>query len=534
MGKLLISKGVVLIERDAHSFTIETLKGLPKTILGSKIQIDDLPGDPEFIDKLPPSPWQAFLRKNSIELVIPIIHSDDKLGLIGFGKKILGSDYSDSDLEYLNSLSNIAATAIQNSLIHNQLKEVNWSLDKKNRELYTIKEIGEELNANLFEPEKVVSLLAYSIMGELMVNRCLIFLNVNGKLVLNLNKGFSKDEIDKIEQDKILLKALSTLESPLNILEADDSEFAARSQELGVTVLVPMRMQQKMKGVIALGEKITKAPFIQEELDFLTTLGNSSIISIENALLFKEMLEKKRLEEELQIASDIQKQLLPDSSPQLERYEIAADNVSSLHVGGDYFDCIKIEDNLYSFCIADVSGKGAPAALLMSNLQASLHALINTGLRIDEITFRINNLIYRNTTYDKFITFFLGVLNLSERTFTSVNAGHNPPYLFHKDGTFQNFEEGGLILGMMPNIQYDTETVSLESGDCIVMFTDGVSEAMNSKEEEFEEKRIEACVLDNYDLSAEGILQTLKKAVYDFAQDQPQADDITIQVIKIF
>ncbi|MFQ6112523.1 MAG: PP2C family protein-serine/threonine phosphatase [bacterium] len=192
-----------------------------------------------------------------------------------------------------------------------------------------------------------------------------------------------------------------------------------------------------------------------------------------------------------------------------------------------------VNEQQYGFCIADVSGKGAPASLLMSNLQASLHALVHTGLEISEMTGTINNLIYQNTGLDKFITYFYAVLNLQEKTFTYVNAGHNPPYVFHKDGSFQTLEEGGLILGMMPNMAYEKGTVTLKSGDCLVMFTDGVSEAMNANGEEFDEKRIEACVLDNFNLSAEDVLQKIVSSVKHFAEGRPQADDITLLLIKV-
>ena len=245
------------------------------------------------------------------------------------------------------------------------------------------------------------------------------------------------------------------------------------------------------------------------------------------------MLEKQRLEKELQVAREIQRQLLPETCPVIENFELAGINISSREVGGDYYDCIKLSDCKYVITIADVSGKGAPAALLMANLQASLHALVDTDLDITEITYRINNLIYRNTGFDKFITFFFGVLDVKEKTFTTVNAGHNPPYLFHKDRSFELFEAGGLILGMMPNMRYEFETVSLKAGDLVVMFTDGVSEAMNAEEEEYEDKRIQECVLKSFDCSAEEIMQNLIDSVQEFSKGEPQSDDITILTMKI-
>lgn len=532
MGKMLIGKGVVMISNGGKGFVIDTLKGLPKSLLGHTIEIDDLPSGPEYLDQVDPSPWQAFFLKNGIELVIPIVHDQKKLGLIGFGKKILGKEYTDSELDYLHSLSNIAATAVQNGLIFQELKDVNRQLDKKVQELNTLFEIGKELNSTL-ETEKVVNLLAYSIMGEIMVNRCLIFLKIDDGMKLKLYKGYQSEQDLQIANDADFLSDLLKLEEPLILSGENESPLAANFKKLAIAVVVPMRVQNDTKGVLALGDKITRNKFVKDELDFLTTLGNLSIISIENARLFEETLEKQRMEEELLIAREIQKRLLPDSCIKIENYDLASINIPSRHVGGDYFDCIKLNDNNYAFCIADVSGKGVPAALLMSNLQASLHALLNTGLNIDEITFRINNIVYRNTTIDKFITFFFAVLDIKARTLTSVNAGHNPPYLFHKDGSFQTLTEGGLLLGMMPNMPYSVEKVHLQPGDGILMFTDGVSEAVNINEEEFEEKRIEACIVENHERLAEEILQTLIKSVKGFSEGLPQADDITALVLKV-
>ncbi|RMF64899.1 MAG: hypothetical protein D6743_08725 [Calditrichaeota bacterium] len=535
MGKMLIGKGLVLLAKKDKKFVIETLKGLPKSLLNFAIQVDDYPhaSDPTYVRDLPPSPWQAFLQKNGIEVVVPILHDEKTLGLAGYGKKILGGDFEDSDLEYLHSLSNIAATAIQNGLIVQELQDVNRELDKRVQELNTLFEIGNELNSTL-DVKKVQNLLAYSVMGEMMVNRCAIYLAEKEKMALSLNKGFQEAGDMERLTDESLLQALCDLTRPVLVGEGSSEPFCGSLAHLPIRAIVPMRIQNQTKGAIALGEKITKGDFTKEELEFLSTLASMSMTSIENARLFEETLEKQRLEEELLIAREIQKQLLPKSCPQIENFEVAAVNISSREVGGDYFDCVELSKNRYAFCIGDVSGKGAPAALLMANLQASFHALVDTGLSIEEVTARINNLIHRNTGFDKFITFFFGILDLAEKSFVSVNAGHNPPYLFHADGTFQTLQEGGLILGMMPNVSYVSESVTLVPGDCLVMFTDGVSEAMNAEEEEFEEKRIEACVRATLERSAEEILNHLIESVKAFSAGLPQMDDITSLIIKVY
>jgi sigma-B regulation protein RsbU (phosphoserine phosphatase) len=254
--------------------------------------------------------------------------------------------------------------------------------------------------------------------------------------------------------------------------------------------------------------------------------------SLENARLFQETLEKQRLEEELTIARDIQQRLLPKDAPQLGDYEIAALNIPTHHVGGDYYDYFPIDNQRYAISIADVSGKGVPAALIMSNLQATLHAMMTADVPFEQIVARINNSVHRNTSFDKFITSFFALFDGQTATLTTINAGHNPPYLFHADGSFETLNEGGLLLGMFPNAPYKSETRQLRNGDWVVMYTDGVSEAMNAQDEEFGEKRIEEIIRANLNGSAAGMIEAISNAVKDFTAGMPQSDDITLVVLR--
>ncbi len=533
MGKLLIAKGIVLVAKDGHGFEVEALKGLARNMLGRVVEIDAFPDGPTYLKDLPPSAWQALLSKNGIEVVIPILHDGKELGLIGFGKKVVPIEITDSEMDYLHSLSNIAATAVQNGVIFQQLNTSNRKLEKKVQELNTLSEIVRELNSTLssLDSERVINLLAYSIMGEMMVNRCLIFLGDRGGLTLSLSKGVPEEQAKEFLKPE-LVEQLQGLNEPIFATSEPDETLSKTLSDAGIAVVVPMLVENKPKGVLALGEKITRLPFVKDELSFLSILGSWSMISIETARLIEQELQKQKLDEELRIASDIQRQLLPETCPSLDGYEIAAINYPSLHVGGDYYDCIKKNDDEYVFCIADVSGKGAPAALIMSNLQASLRVMVDADIPLNEIVQKINKIIYTNTPFDKFITAFFGVLNVKNGEITYVNAGHNPPYLYHADLSFRTLDCGGLILGMMPVVAYEQETLSLVAGDCLVMFTDGVSEAMNAESEEFEEHRIEKCVSDSYAMGAQGVMQHLIDEVEAFSAGMPQADDITVMVIR--
>lgn len=532
MGRLMISKGMALLRQEEGGVTIAAIKGLPTEMAGTKVEITADVFLPTPVSELPDVPTRAFFQKFGIELLVPIISNSRTLGYICFGPKITSRSFSPPDLEFLHSLSNLAATAVQNGLIFQELRSVNRRLDKKIQELNTLFEIGKELIAVL-DSEKVVNLLSFAVMGELMVNRCLIFLKTGDRMKLRLAKGFrSTKEVSGLENEE-LLHALARIDKHCRIEDCPLDEAKAPLQDAGIQVLAPMRIQDETKGLIALGPKITQAPYADDELEFLQTLGNLAMISIENARLFEETLEKKRLEEELNIARDIQRRLLPKELPKLDGFELAAVNVSSQQVGGDYYDCISIDGHRYGIAIADVSGKGVPAALLMANLQASLRAFVRADVPLTTMVSRISDIIHENTGIDKYITFFYGALDTQAMTFTYCNAGHNPPYLFHRDGSFQKLEEGGVILGIMPGSQYRAESVELKPGDVVVMYTDGVTEAMNPKDEEFDEFRLEAVVREHLDQPASQIIEHVAQAVREFAGSHPQSDDITMFVVRV-
>ena len=531
MGKMMIGKGVVLLARDDRRFAIETLKGLPRSHIGQEIEVDLAQPTTQFLSALEGQPWAALLSKLGLRLMVPIISNNRCLGMMVFSNKLNDQNYATNELEYLNSLANLAATAVENALIFQQLNDVNRRLDKKIQELNTLFEISKELNSTL-ESEKIINVLAYALMGELMVQRCLIFAETDGRLNLRVNKGIGGDGEFEALQSESFGNRLKQISQPVlteKLIEDDLRQFL---QGYGVMLVLPMLSQNVVRGAVLLGEKITKGDFRQDEVDFSATLCNAAMTSLENARLFQETLEKQRLEEELAIARDIQQRLLPKDSPQLGDYELAALNIPTHQVGGDYFDYFPIDGDRHAIAIADVSGKGVPAALIMSNLQATLHAMMTADVPFEDIVSRINNSVHRNTSFDKFITSFFALFDRQTATLTTINAGHNPPYLFHADGSFETLNEGGLLLGMFPNAPYKSETRQLQAGDWIVMYTDGVSEAMNAESEEFGEKRIEEIIRANLNNSAAGMIEVITKAVKEFTTGMPQSDDITLVVMR--
>ena len=349
---------------------------------------------------------------------------------------------------------------------------------------------------------------------------------------------FSETEIDILESKFGKDELLNNL-NEYDLIFTDNSigkeqlenEFK-KLYEIGVELIIPMQIQGKTKGLILLGKRINNQPYNETDIEFIYSVGGLAIISLENKRLFLEELEKRKLEEELDLARDIQRNLLPLNIPRFDNFDIAALNISSKQVGGDYYDVIPLDEDNFCIAIADVSGKGVPASLMMANIQAFLQVICKQGMKIDEATGLINDLISENTTDGRFITFFWGIVNIKKNTLTYVNAGHNPPLLI-RDGKIHKLEKGGIILGVMKtDIPYISEEVKLKKEDMILLFTDGVSEAMNINREEFSDERLESAALSLKDKPAEVIMNGIKSEVQNFASGVTQSDDITMLVLK--
>ena len=531
MGRMMLGKGVILIKNEGNNFKIETIKGLPHKLQGKEIEIPDIPTHPFFLDELDKKDsWTTFFKEFKIELMLPIISRTDIIGMLGFSRKISGQSFSEDEIEFLGSLTNIATTSIENALVFDEIQKVNRQLDHKIQELNTLFDIGKELNLTL-DKNKILKLLSYALMGQITVNSFIIALKEDDIFRTAMVKGgqFSLKEGDICEK---LCELSGFLNAPY--LCKDQSEYDDELNKLNVKVVVPMQIQNETQGFIFLGEKITKQPYIESDLEFLQTLGNVAIISLENARLFIETLEKQKMEEEMALARNIQSRLLPKTMPDLSHIHFHGVNVPSKHVGGDYFDIINIDENYLGITIADVSGKGMGAALLMSNLQASLHSIVKENYSLDKLVGRINNVIFQNTDPEKYITFFFGLLDKTSLQMDYVNAGHNPPYLLHNNGSIDELVTGGIILGMMPDMPYEIGSCQLSKGDLLMLFTDGVTETMTLDDIEYEETRLIE-FLKNPDLAndPEKINSELITDLEKFADGAPQNDDITILTLKV-
>lgn len=530
MGKLLSLRGIVLLDNGSNSFRIENVKGLPLDIVGSTIKVDKIPNrifSANAVD-IKKYQWMKYFKSQGIHLFIPLCAQDKIVGITGFAPGILKKKLSKKETTYIKSLANIAATAIEKNLFIGELKQVNRRLDGKVQELNTLFEMSKEFNAVL-DPDRLLKLLMFSVMGQIGVNRFAICLEQDGSMNVvasRLNKQFNPE----------LCTFIPSLSAPLlvhDITRKSDTSWRDSLIELGINALIPLRLQNKTNGLLAVGEKMRGEEYSRTDLEFLSSLGNLAVIALENARLFKEAIEKQKMEDELLIAKEIQKGLLPARLPDVPRFDVSATNISSKQVGGDYYDFIQLSSQQYVIAIGDVSGKGTPASLLMANLQATIRALVPIGLSLAELTKRVNDLISDNTSSGRFITFFWGMLHIESKIFKYVNAGHNLPFLIHRDRSVTRLDKGGIILGIMKAIvPYQEGEVKMSEGDVLVLFTDGVTEAMNSKGEEFGEDRLEGIIKENLNESAEVILKIIVEAVKEFSKSATQSDDITLVIVK--
>jgi sigma-B regulation protein RsbU (phosphoserine phosphatase) len=531
MGKMLIAKGVVLLRSRNNVFNVANQKGLANTPQGKEFEIRRPPRSILRIGRAKgyAHQWVKHLKEDGIAILFPIVSQSDVLGYVGLGEKITREKFAEKETTFLQSLFNISATSIENSMLVEDLRQTNRRLDLKIQELNTLFELSKEFNAVL-DAEKLVKLLIFSLMGQVGVSRYVVFLREGKSMKVAVSR------LDGQFEDERFLKSLAEVDSPARIgdIKKKNLQFVREKLEsLGVKAIVPMQIQQELRGVLCLGEKMSREDYSVRDLEFLYSLGNLAIISLENARLFKEAIEKQRLEDELLIAREIQKGLLPSRLPEIPNFEIAATNISSKQVGGDYYDAISLGNSRYVIAIGDVSGKGTPASLLMANIQASIRALVPFDISMSELTKRVNDLMYENTSSDRFVTFFWGLLDAEKKGLTCVNAGHNHPYLVRSDGRMERLEKGGMILGIMSTlIPYEEETVYFNPGDSLVLFTDGVSEAMNKSAEEYGEPRLEDVLQNTRGRSAQEILDTIHQDVKKHTGDFPQSDDITLLVLR--
>jgi serine phosphatase RsbU (regulator of sigma subunit) len=324
-----------------------------------------------------------------------------------------------------------------------------------------------------------------------------------------------------------------------SVLTADaqqDPRFATQTmvlQGIRSVLAVPLSVDERnIFGLIYADSPTYETTFTEEHLNILTTLASVASIRVENATLLEERMERERMEHELELATEIQQRFQPSAPPLVEGYEFQGISFSCYEIGGDYYDFIARDNGKMIVALGDVSGKGTAAALLMSSLHAAVHAQIAAKSSLADAVTSVNRYLSENTPANRFVTLFIGELDIESGVLRYINAGHNPPLVGHADGRLDQLDSGGLPLGLMVESQYESGEIKLGAGDALVVYSDGVSEATNLEDEEFGMDRLIEVVQRNLGRSAAGIRDKVESALSSFTQNAPANDDITLLIVK--
>jgi serine phosphatase RsbU (regulator of sigma subunit) len=401
--------------------------------------------------------------------------------------------------------------------------------------------------ALVLDPDEVAATVAATIRRELVLRAASVVTRDRrtGRFTLTLSRDGTATTPDW-KAGGALFDAVADRREPVPVAELVEGcgdparrELLAReTSELGAELAYPLHAMSRegpgsdLVGVLLLGRKVTETRITFEESSLVSLIARQVGISLMNGALHEEQVATRLFEEEVATARRIQQQLLPDTPPALAGWQLCATNTPSRQVGGDYHDFLPLGPDRLGIAIGDVSGKGVPAALLMSNLQAALRVRTLSGHPLDRVVEDVNRQICRNTGHESFISFFVGELEPREGHLSFVNAGHNAPLLVRRDGSVQLLETGGLLLGVVPDACYQRGEIRLDPGDLLVMYTDGVTEAWNSEGDMFSEERLLATLVRDRERSAVEVLERILEEVRTFQQGRLPDDDLTLVLLK--
>ena len=307
----------------------------------------------------------------------------------------------------------------------------------------------------------------------------------------------------------------------------DDMSYPFRS-----LICVPLIIKGLLIGYLAVFNKKSGEPFTQEDRRLMSIIASQSAQVIENARLYEEEKALLSLQEEMRMARDIQLNLLPKKTPDIPGYQISAINIPAKSVGGDYYDFLSLSNNKVGFCIGDITGKGMPAAMLMANLQATFRSQGHIFEDCADCLKGTNTMLYKSTESTKFATFFYGMLDPETSTICYANGGHDAPILLRKDKKPESLDATGLLLGVMPQTEYQQVKISLQKDDLLFLYTDGITEAMNPEGNLFGLQNLKKVLESVRNNSADTIQSLILDKVQEHAHNATQSDDITMMILK--
>jgi sigma-B regulation protein RsbU (phosphoserine phosphatase) len=424
------------------------------------------------------------------------------------------------------------------------------------REAYNAELILSDLSDNvrtMIETEPLLETVARRISESLHVPRIALLLQDNGAYRPAHALGYDIPPAVSFPEKSVTVHQLRRVNEPV-LVYSDDSESwlyktpgmdgeRAMLARLETQLLLPLSVKEKLPGFISLGPKQSEEPYSSTDLRLLQSVATQTGLALENsqltAAIASEIAQRERLNREVEIAREVQERLFPQEFPAVAGLDYCGACRPALGVGGDYYDFLLLPEDRLGIAIGDVSGKGISAALLMASLQASLRGQAMQGTNdLAPLMSNVNRLVYDASAENRYATFFYAQYEPATRKLTYVNAGHNPPMVFRKLGesgleVIRLDVAGGVVVGLLRDFQYSQACITLEPGDVLVGFTDGISEAMNSAEEEWSEDQLIEAVRARPHLSATEMIQYLVSCADSFAAGAKQHDDMTLVVVRV-
>jgi len=399
-----------------------------------------------------------------------------------------------------------------------QLMELERQLHVKNLQIESLLEVTKAINNNL-SYESLFKIYEFILRAQLGVEQFALYIKRNNVWERSVLFGFEPGEVVDINVENELIQ----FSKPTNI---ENSDLITASQ---YKIVVPVQHKGIPLAYILLGDiSLYDNEKIEQKLKFIQTITNVIVVAIENKRLFKQQIENEKLQKELELAANMQALLIPDVLPDNEF--IIMNGIYKPHrtIGGDYYDYIKINEDEFMFCIADISGKGAAAAILMANFQAVLKTLVSEKHAMIPLVYKLNQRVLEITKGEKFITLFLAFYNIRTKTLRYVNAGHNPSIIIHKDQV-ETLDKGCTILGMfdeLPGISFGE--VKIKSNSLIINYTDGLTDTLNDTNELFEIEHLISFGKRNINLHPKDFNRNLFAQLEEFKGEQEYVDDISL------
>lgn len=526
LGTMGASKGA-LLTLEGGRFTLTAARGATTGIVigRDRLLVQSLESTagtvlPRWSDEFPDRLKQFCDRRfPDLHTVVAVVLRAQRriVGLLLLSMRFMSQRYGDDDLRILEMIGRHVSVALYNFSLRRNAQKAAFQLSHKVLQLESLHDIGLSV-ASLKPKEQLLREALHGSISLLDARTAFYMHHDRGTLAIGPHIGIDARRIEGFVAHPTYARKFRAGAS----MRLRASRTARRTLGSPTLLAAPVKTEKRLFGTLVVVGKERKeggdAVFTADDQKLLAAFATQAAVALRNLEMQAAIIEKERFAAELETAVAIQRRIVPapEDLPCIEGFDIHGYNYPCREVGGDYFDVIPLTGDRFAFIICDVSGKGLSAALLVSTLQATFHSLLQSDLSLVEIVERANRLLIRNTTAEKYATAFIGIADTAAGCMETVNAGHNEPLLVHRSGEMEKLYTGGLILGMFDFAVYESRKIALASGDTIYLYTDGISEALDSGGEEFGDARLAALVRAESHRPPVDILSAIERRVCDW------------------